>query len=66
MSIDNFNNPKQAEGYKAYVAGIPLTQNPYNSNNPAESFYAEQWINGWAWARTDHKQANRNAPQEQP
>lgn len=63
MTIDNFDNPVQAEGYRAYNAGTPLTANPYN---PAtQSFYAEQWVNGWAWARTDHKQANRNAQQEQ-
>jgi hypothetical protein len=63
--IDNFDNPKQAEGYRAYVAGEPLTGNPYRINDPTESFYAEQWINGWAWARTDHKQANRRKQQEQ-
>jgi ribosome modulation factor len=64
MTIDNFDNPVQAEGYRAYTAGIPITANPYNQDT--ESFYAEQWINGWAWARTDHKQANREAQQEQP
>jgi hypothetical protein len=63
MTIDNFANPYQRQGYVAYNAGEPLTANPYHPKT--ESFYAEQWINGWAWARTDHKQANRTKLEEQ-
>lgn len=62
MTIDNFAHPTQREGYDAYTRGTPLTGNPYNPKT--ESFYAEMWINGWAWARTDHKQANRKAQEQ--
>jgi hypothetical protein len=65
MTIDNFANPYQREGYQAYNIGIPLTQNPYSSKDKETEFYAEQWINGWAWARTDHKQENRTAQEQQ-
>lgn len=64
MTIDNFSNPVQREGYEAYNLGVPLTKNPYSAET--EEFYAQQWINGWAWARSDHKQANRTKQQEQP
>ena len=46
------------EGYRAYGAGEGLESNPY-----PPGFDSEMWIAGWAWARTDQKEANRQKGQ---
>lgn len=48
----------QMEGYRAYGAGEGLESNPY-----PPGFDSEMWIAGWAWARTDQKEANRQKGQ---
>ena len=57
MSTDS--EQRQAEGYEAYAAGTKLEQNPHQGEA------AEQWAAGWAWARTDHIKANRQAKRKQ-
>lgn len=49
----------QQEGYHAYAAGEKPQTCPYAGTD--NTFGADQWFRGYAWARTDKAIANREA-----
>ncbi|MBG6184727.1 ribosome modulation factor [Arthrobacter sp. CAN_A214] len=54
----------QRTGYRAYLAGLSPTQNPYKRES-AESIERQiAWFRGYAASRTDRARANRQAAEK--
>lgn len=49
----------QQEGYRAYLAGLAPTENPYPLDTEPERKTA--WFRGYAASKTDRARANREA-----
>ncbi|WP_026821104.1 ribosome modulation factor [Arthrobacter castelli] len=48
----------QLDGYRAYLAGTPATENPQPRDDPNQR---QAWYRGYASARTDRARANRES-----
>lgn len=52
----------QQQGYRAYLAGLKPTENPYPRDTDLERL--EAWFRGYAASKTDRARANRAAAAE--
>lgn len=54
----------QQEGYRAYLAGMKPTSNPYPRDSALDLERQGAWFRGYAASRTDRARANRVAAAE--
>ncbi len=55
----------QQQGYRAYLAGLKPTDNPYKQDSEENKERQGAWFRGYAASRTDRARANQAAAHEQ-